>query len=339
MWGRDSLLALPVAAALAAPTGPARAQARCEVGHFDGAASVFRLDANGSGAWDGVAGGDRETTLFVALGPGVPLVGDWNGDGYDDAGKQVGTVYALDLDGDGVWEGAAGGDRSAHFAAGFGAGVPLVGDWDGDGADEIGTFIAEQKLFLLDVNGDGVWNGEAGGDHATRLFGSTTPVPSTARPLIGDWNVDGRDDVAWTEHARVYLDRNGNGRWDGTGAGDAWRNLVIVPDAVVAGRHTSLVYVWVAAVSGFRSIEAPLFGLPSRFAAFTGIGEPLLCDWAGNGNGLHGRAKVVDGTRFFLDRDENGVWLGDAAGDQTAVFDPGVPGEPLAGRWLPGGPP
>lgn len=339
MWRQVSILAFSVAAAVAAPSATARAQARCQVGGFEAAASVFRLDANGSGAWDGVAGGDRETTLFADLGPGIAVVGDWNGDGFDDAGKQVGTVYALDLDGDGVWEGAAGGDRSAHFAAGFGAGVPIVGDWDGDGADEIGTFVPEQKLFLLDANGDGVWNGEAGGDHATRLFGSTTPAPSSARPLIGDWNHDGRDDVGWAEHARVLQDRNGNGRWDGTAGGDIWRNLVTPPDAVVAARHTSLVYAWIAAVSGFRSIEAPLFSLPARFAAFTGIGEPLLCDWAGNGNGLGGRAKVVDGTRFFLDRDADGVWLGDAAGDQTAVFDTGVSAEPLAGRWLLGGRP
>jgi hypothetical protein len=339
MWGRTALLALPVVAALVAATGPARAQARCEVASFDADASVFRLDANGNGAWDGPAGGDRETRLFADLGPGVPVVGDWNGDGQDDVGKQVGTVYALDLDGDGVWEGAAGGDRSAHFAAAFGAGVPIVGDWDGDGADEIGTFVPEQKLFVLDVNGDGVWGGEEGGDHATRLFGSTTPVPSAALPLIGDWNLDGKDDVGWSENARVLQDRNGNGRWDGTAGGDIWRNLVTLPDAVVAARHTSLVYAWIAAVSGFRQLEAPVFSLPSRFAAFTGVGKPLLCDWAGNGNGLHGRGKVVDGTRFFLDRDANGVWLGDAAGDQTAVFDTGVPGQPLAGRWLPGEPP
>jgi hypothetical protein len=105
----------------------------------------------------------------------------------------------------------------------------------------------------------------------------------------------------------------------------------------VVYRSESNASVWVPAVSGFRQLIAPLFSVPSRFAAFTGIGEPLLCDWSGDGGSDLG--KVVGGTRFFLDRDGNHAWLGDAAGDQTAVFDAGVPAEPLAGRWLPGGPP
>jgi hypothetical protein len=155
-------LALAGCAALLLAAADALAQgAPCRVGLFDAASSTFFLDADGDGAWRGAFLGDRVVAIDPAGGASLPVVGDWNGDGYDDAGTLRGTVYRLDLDGDGTFEDAAGGDRTAAFAPSFGTGVPVAGDWDGDGADEVGTYVDAQQRFLLDANGKGSGTGWA----------------------------------------------------------------------------------------------------------------------------------------------------------------------------------
>ena len=133
---------------------------------FDATASIFHLDADGDGLWSPDGTGNRSIPIDVTW-PGVPLVGDWNGDGFDDVGKQVGTWYRVDLDGDGVWEGNAGGDRNLDFAPSFGPGVPLAGDWNGDGKDEIGTYLADGYQLLLDLNGNIVGVNSLAAGHLT----------------------------------------------------------------------------------------------------------------------------------------------------------------------------
>jgi len=86
----------------------------------------------------------------------------------------------LDADGDGRWS-------SDDWIAQYGrAGdLPVIGDFDGDGIDEIGVFRSGQ--WIIDINGnrqldahDKVFQmGEAGD-----------------RPVAGDWNGDGTDDPA-----------------------------------------------------------------------------------------------------------------------------------------------
>jgi hypothetical protein len=96
-------------------------------------------------------------------------VGDWDGDGDDDIGAfrlSDGTFY-LDLSGNGVWDGAAGGDLSVNFAAFLGIGTPVVCDWDGDGDDDIGKVVG--TTFAIDLNGNNAWNGNAGGDRQSNF--------------------------------------------------------------------------------------------------------------------------------------------------------------------------
>lgn len=50
------------------------------------------------------------------------------------------STFFLDADADGVWDGPLGGDRELAFDPAGGASLPVVGDWNGDGADDPGVY-------------------------------------------------------------------------------------------------------------------------------------------------------------------------------------------------------
>ncbi len=170
----------------------------------------FYLDTNGNGTWDNVAGGDD---VFTFGKPGdEPIVGDWDGDGFDDIGVHRGNRFYLDTNGNGVWDFVAGGDDLFHFGKTSGD-EAIIGDWSGDGLDKIG--VHRGNRFYLDTNGNGVWDYVAGGDDLYH-FGKT----SGDEAIIGDWSGDGQDDIGVHRGNRFYLDTNGNGVWDHVVGGD-----------------------------------------------------------------------------------------------------------------------
>jgi hypothetical protein len=189
---------------------------RSEVGYWRPSDRRFRLDADGNDRWDEPAGGDRLTCPFGAA-TDLPVTGDWNGDGRAEVGvwRLSLGLFLLDLNGNGSWDGVAGGDRTSRFGA---AGDrPVAGDWNGDGRDEVGVWRPATGQFLLDVNGNGRWDGSAGGDTVTGWFGF-----SGDRPAIGDWTGDGPEEVGFwrPDDGRFRLDANANDRWDGPSGGD-----------------------------------------------------------------------------------------------------------------------
>ena len=72
-----------------------------------------------------------------------------------------------------MWDG---GDQGSCF--GVVGDEPIIGDWNGDGEDEIGIYRPGSGIFALDMNGNGVWDG---GDQGS-LFGVTGD-----EPIIGCW--------------------------------------------------------------------------------------------------------------------------------------------------------
>jgi hypothetical protein len=150
------------------------------------------------------------------LGPGQPLVGDWNGDGADGVGKRVEAHVLLDANENGRWDGVAGGDRNTRFAPGNWFGTPLVGDWNGDGREDFGLYQPYLR-FLLDLDGDGRWSGAAGGD---RLIPEA--LPCGAQGFAADWDVDRPGaSVGSVQGSRALggvgwaLDLDEDGRFDG----------------------------------------------------------------------------------------------------------------------------
>lgn len=209
------------------------------VGDFngDGKKDVAVLSANGAGAWnswyamDLSKGNGFNSTVWGSATPqhmrnGVAdsnyraLVGDFNGDGKDD-------VATIGLDAAGGWRDWIAMDlsRGSSFRSTvWGAATPvhirngsssrdyrtLVGDFNGDGKDDIAT---------VSLNGGGGWADwiamelSTGSGFRSKVWGAKTPrhirnggANNDYRVLVGDFNGDGKDDIA-------TITRDGNGGW------------------------------------------------------------------------------------------------------------------------------
>ena len=71
----------------------------------------------------------------MAIPAGMPVVGDWDGDGGDD----IGIFHPATRE----WvlrDSASAGPADRRFGYGGAGDVPVVGDWNGDGVDGIGVY-------------------------------------------------------------------------------------------------------------------------------------------------------------------------------------------------------
>jgi hypothetical protein len=123
---------------------------------------------------------------FYFGNPGdVPIVGDFNGDGCDTvsifrpAEHRMYIINELGEDGAGL------GAADFSFAFGDVGDVPFVGDFDGDGADEIALHRPSTGRIYLK------WELSAGAADTSFVYGLPGDVP-----VAGDWNGDGVDTVA-----------------------------------------------------------------------------------------------------------------------------------------------
>jgi len=155
-------------------------------------------------------------TKTGTVGAGTVVMGDWDGDGDDEAATADGTSWTL-------YNGTVT-NPAASVRATFEMpnGVPLSGDWDGDGVDTAAVFA------------DGVWylgNGTA--NTAQLNFGQAGDTP-----IAGDWDGDGNDDLGVRRGNTWILSPGGGaptiefdwgwlgdtplvGDWDGDGIDDA----------------------------------------------------------------------------------------------------------------------
>ena len=179
----------------------------------------------------------RRHVVFGVEG-GIPVTGDWDGDGKTDVGVYREGEWFLDLNGNGFWD-----DNDLWAQLGSKGDLPVTGDWNGDGKTDIGIFGPEwpgdpralaaepglpdpdnmvlgreknlpprpeeatmgtRKLRLTSRS-------RVREDLIDHVFHYGTPGD---RPLTGDWNGDGTDSIGVFREGNWFLDVNGNGRWD-----------------------------------------------------------------------------------------------------------------------------
>ena len=158
---------------------------------------LFYQDVTNDGQWNGTTGGD---TVFSFGGAGdIPIAGDWNGDGQDEIGiyRPSNSTFYKDKNGNRQFDGVAGGDEVVPFGI-FGD-LPVIGNWNGDLIDDIAVFRPSMARWYKDANGNGTYDGIAGGDESF-IFGATGDIP-----IAGNWNGDSIDDIGVYRPSNSYF--------------------------------------------------------------------------------------------------------------------------------------
>ena len=180
------------------PTGAVAASGYDKLGAYGKFAGKysFILDTNDDGVGD-----------FTSLMPdayqvnGMPVAGDFNPvHPGDEIGLFDGQYWYLDLNGNNQIN--VGERLSSNFN-----GLPVVGDFNGDGNDDLAVFVNDTNRFIFDTNRDG--NADFTWNVADQLgrFGGLSGF--TDRPVAGDWNLDGIDDIGlWAKDRQGTLPRN-----------------------------------------------------------------------------------------------------------------------------------
>jgi thermitase len=197
-------------------------------------------------------------------GFGIPLAGDWNGNGTDTVGvynPSSGQWFLRNRNDNG------GVDYPVFQYGGFG--IPLVGDWDGNGTDTVGVYNPSSgQWFLRNSNSSG------SADYAFQYGGFGIP-------LVGDWDGNGTDTVG------VY--NPSNGQW----------------------------FLRNSNASG--GVDYPIF-------QYGGFGTPVVGDWDGNGTDTVGIYNPAGGQWFLRNSNASGA-------PSYAPFVYGGFGVPVVGTW------
>lgn len=232
-------------------------------------------------------------------------------------------IWVLDLSGNGQWDGPPA-DRGTQFTLNDAAEIPVRGDWNGDGKTDIGVFL--RGVWLLDLNGNGVWDGTS----VDRAFGFGS---ATSAPVTGDWNGSGVTKVGIFQNGTWYLDFNGNYAWDGagtdrTGTLGAAGHTPVTGDWNGSGTTKIGTYfngTWLLDLNGNTTYDGPAV---DRQAAFGTVGAtPVTGDWTGSGTTKIG---IFFNGGWYLDLNGSGAY--EAASDKAFAF--GVPlSIPVTGDW------
>ena len=185
------------------------------------------------------ADGRPEATFMFGPGFGIPVAGDFNGDGISEIAVFCNGYWYIDLNGNGIWD-----DDDLWIKMGSDGDQPVVGDWDGDGKADIGVFgpqwagdanaLKSEPGLPTDLNRMVAVRPknvppnpqDAPADvramkHTTRgrvrldVIDHVFRYGSEAdRAVVGDWNGDGSKKIGVYRNGTWYIDYNGNGKWD-----------------------------------------------------------------------------------------------------------------------------
>ena len=177
--------------------------------------------------------------------------------------------FADNLESNGLWK---------QFTFGLPGDVPIVGDWDGSGVMRIGVF--RNGVWMLDLNGNGVWDGPTGGDRQVS-FGIAGDVP-----LLGDWNGSGTLKAGIFRHGYWILDLSGV--LQGTNNNQAPKTFYygLGTDIPVVGDWTGNGVTKVGAYRNgqwFLDSTGDYVWTGADIMVTFGPGTPVVGDWDGSG--------------------------------------------------------
>ena len=269
----------------------------------------WQHDSLKEGSWQIADLDGTSTAVAFGIPGGVPVVGDFNGDGVDEIGIYFKGEWLLDLNGNRRWDGD---DLWAQL--GSQGDRPIVGDWDGDGKDDIGVFgpewpgdarhlmhepgLPDRQNFVSHgaknvppeaseaTEGERLIRLTARGqersdliDHVFR-FGAGGDVP-----VAGDWNGDGIRSIGVFKNGRWTFDADGDGRLTGSDANAEFGeegDKPVVGDFNGDGIDEIGIYRagrWIIDTNGNRQIDAEDTQLDLGDATHT----PVAGDFNGDG--------------------------------------------------------
>ncbi len=251
----------------------------------------------------------NEDSTYYGMIDGIPLAGDFDGDGDDEMVLYKDGFWMIDLNGNGQWDID---DLMARL--GNGDDQPVVGDWDGDGKDDIGIYgpawegdreAIESEPGVPDLANDTLTRPKnvppqvadaAGGARAMRLtsFGSSRVDvidhvfgygEGQDLPVTGDWNGDSIRTIGLFRDGHWHIDLTGDGRFDFEDAdftfGQAG-DIPLVGDFDGDGVEEIAVYrdgTWIIDTNGNRQRDAA-----DQVFELGGRGDtPVVGDWDGDG--------------------------------------------------------
>jgi Divergent InlB B-repeat domain len=222
--------------------------------------------------------------------------------------------WFLDANGNRIWDGC-----NIDLCLGpFGAAgdLPVVGDWTGTGFSNIGVFRPSTGEWLLDLNGNGQWDG-CSVDRCLRSSGLQGSLP-----IVGDWTGSGVDMIGQVisgQTPKWYLDLNGDGIIGNCNPDACLKFPSDSGDFPVAGDWNG---TGTAKIGTFRPTTGQwfldLYGdgqwknckFDKCVKSFGTVGDrPIAGDWTGTGKANIGFYRPATG-EWFLDLNGNGKWDG-----------------------------
>ena len=303
------------------------------------------------------------SSLFRQIGVYRPLA----------ASPNTSMAFYLDANGDNAWDA---GDKVRPFGVTGIPGttlndVPVAGDWDGTGVVRFGVFHCPASAaigpctWFIDLNNNGQWDGEFGGDRIWANFGLAGDIP-----VVGDWTGDGKSKIGVmrctpgsTNPCVWYLDMGNKHTYDPASVGILFLGQTgdmpavgswlppLTPTAVQIGvAHCPTAgasCIWTVDSSGETGNANPT-PIDVRLTAttagtFTGAGGfqtgdvAVMGNWNATGKLRMGMFRSSMGV-WYVDTNGNGVY--DAGVDQIFSFglapsaNPGgIADQPLVGFW------